>query len=171
MKDTSRGRASRSARRPHQVARDVAIARQVRPLVPWTQREGLRRLAYALRPLVDRGLDSHAIAAELLGLAPGWRPQRPAAFIAAALAGETGSDAAPHPAVEPVRSEAWQEWLTSRGPRAEPVRTDGDRRHARLYGWDRWREIAAHYDDDPDDALDLYGTRLCAYSVGRDARA
>lgn len=33
------------------------------------------------------------------------------------------------------------------------------------------REIAAHYGIDPDDAPDLYGTRLCAYAVGRDARA
>lgn len=179
LKDTSRGRATRakaadrprSGRRPRQVARDIDIARQVRPLVPWTQREGLRRLAYSLRPLVDRGLDGHSIAAELHGLAPGWRPRQPAAFITAALAGEAGPDVAPHATVEPVHSEAWQGWLASRGARAEPLRTDDDRRHARLYGWDRWPEIAMHYEDDPDDALDLYGTRLCGYAVGRDARS
>lgn len=179
LKDTSRRRAPRatgagrprSARRPQQVARDISLARQVRPLVPWTQREGLRRLAYSLRPLVDRGLDGRAIAAELQGLAPGWRPQQPAAFITAALAGEAGPDAAPHATVESAHSEAWQGWLTSRDTQAEPVRTDDDRRYARLYGWDRWRAIATHYEDDPDDALDLYGRRLCAYAVGRDARS
>ncbi|MEV7401756.1 hypothetical protein AB0N93_15355 [Streptomyces sp. NPDC091267] len=158
-------------RRPHQVARDIDIARQVRPLVPWIQREGLRRLAYSLRPLLDRGLDSHAIAAELQGLALGWRPRQPAAFITAALTGESGPREVRLVSVEPGPSEAWHGWLASRGPQAEPVRTDDDRRYARLYGWDRWREIAAHYDDDPDDALDLYGTRLCGYAVGRAARS
>ncbi|MEU1467235.1 cell wall protein [Streptomyces sp. NPDC005761] len=77
------GRAAR--RSPLQVARDIAIARQVRPLVDWTQREGLRRLAYALRPLIDRGLDARAVAGELCGLSAGWRPARPAAWITAAL--------------------------------------------------------------------------------------
>ncbi|ROQ67499.1 hypothetical protein EDD93_1936 [Streptomyces sp. 840.1] len=86
---TSRGRATpgRATRRsPLRVARDIAVARQVRPLVAWTQHEGLRRLAYALRPLIDRGLDARDIAAELCGLAPGWRPVRPAAWITVALA-------------------------------------------------------------------------------------
>lgn len=86
---TSRRRAAsgRAPRRPPlQVARDIALARQVRPLVAWTQHEGLRRLAYALRPLIDRGLAARDIAGELCGLAAGWRPVRPAAWITAALA-------------------------------------------------------------------------------------
>ncbi|WP_326661992.1 hypothetical protein [Streptomyces sp. NBC_00385] len=57
----------------------------MRPLVAWTQPEGLRRLAFALRPLIDRGLGAHDIAAELHGLALDWRPARPAAYITAAL--------------------------------------------------------------------------------------
>ncbi|WP_326697862.1 cell wall protein [Streptomyces sp. NBC_01754] len=77
------GRAPR--RGPFQVARDIAVARQVRPLVPWTQHEGLRRLAHALRPLIDRGLDTHAITAELHGMALTWRPRHPAAYITAVL--------------------------------------------------------------------------------------
>ncbi|MFE6036824.1 hypothetical protein [Streptomyces sp. NPDC056452] len=36
-----------------------------------------------------------------------------------------------------------------------------------LYGWYRWPDIAAHCATDPDDALDLYGTRLCCYAVKR----
>lgn len=86
---TSRGRAASGhapRRPPLQVARDIALARQVRPLVAWTQHEGLRRLAYALRPLIDRGLAARDIAGELCGLAAGWRPARPAAWITAALA-------------------------------------------------------------------------------------
>ncbi|MFD7720408.1 hypothetical protein [Streptomyces sp. NPDC059814] len=83
---TSSGRVP--ARSPFRVARDIAIARQVRPLVAWTQHEGLRRLAYALRPLIDRGLGARDIAAELYGMAIGPRPARPAARIIAALAAD-----------------------------------------------------------------------------------
>ncbi|MFJ6854011.1 cell wall protein [Streptomyces sp. NPDC091271] len=86
---TSRGRAMSGhgrRRSPLQVARDIAVARRVRPLVDWTQHEGLRRLAFALRPLIDRGLDARDIAAELCGSAVGWRPVRPAAWITVALA-------------------------------------------------------------------------------------
>lgn len=92
-----RGRVRRTSRNPAparstapkrpalQVARDINIARQVRPLVAWTQHEGLRRLAYALRPLIDRGLQIHDIAAELHAWWLDWRPARPAAFITAEL--------------------------------------------------------------------------------------
>ncbi|MFJ8888006.1 cell wall protein [Streptomyces sp. NPDC102402] len=167
----SGGRASH--RSPSQVARDIRIARQVRPLVGWTQREGLRRLAFALRPLIDQGLDAHDVAAELIGLAADWCPARPAAYITAALARDRRSEAARRPGKEltadPAANREWQQWLTAR-PADTTERTDDDRRHARLYAWDRWYEVAAHYDADPDDALDLYGTRLCAYAVKRAAR-
>ncbi|MEU1212837.1 cell wall protein [Streptomyces sp. NPDC005790] len=163
-----------SPRSPWQVAHDIRVARQVRPLVGWTQREGLRRLAFALRPLIDRGLESHDIAAELIGLAVGWHPARPAAYITAALTrdrqAETARRADGDLTADPAAHREWQQWLNSRQADAPP-RTDDDRRHARLYTWDRWYEMAAHYDEDPDDALDLYGTRLCAYAVKRAARA
>ncbi|MBE4761786.1 cell wall protein [Streptomyces caniscabiei] len=71
-----------------QVAEDIRIARQVRPLVTWTQREGLRRLAFALRPLIDRGLDAYGITGFLNGLCDGtrWRPNAPANYIRTVLA-------------------------------------------------------------------------------------
>ncbi|WP_210615097.1 hypothetical protein [Streptomyces scabiei] len=71
-----------------QVAADILIARQVRPLVTWTQREGLRRLAFALRPLIDRGLDAYGIAGFLNGLCDStrWRPKAPANYIRTVLA-------------------------------------------------------------------------------------
>ncbi|MEU1364817.1 cell wall protein [Streptomyces sp. NPDC005803] len=83
---TRQGATRGSRRSPLQVARDIAIARQVRPLVGWTQHEDVRRLAYALRPFIDRGLDARDIAAELYGLVIGRRPARPAALIIAAVA-------------------------------------------------------------------------------------
>lgn len=85
-----------SCRSPLQVARDIAVARKVRPLVGWTQHEGLRRLAYALRPLIDRGLDVRAIAAELSGMAAGWRPVRPAAWITTALGRDRQAETVAH---------------------------------------------------------------------------
>lgn len=72
-------------RHPRQVEHDITIARHVRPLVNWTQTEQLRRLAHALRPLIDQGLDPHQIAAELTGMCPAWRPTRPANYIRAVL--------------------------------------------------------------------------------------
>ncbi|MFJ2704717.1 cell wall protein [Streptomyces sp. NPDC087428] len=169
-RNRARGSGSSPVRSPWQVARDVRIARQVRPLVGWAQPEGLRRLAFALRPLIDRGLEAHDIAAELIGMAVGWRPARSAAYIAAALARDRPAAPEGEPSADPATHQEWRRWLNSRRT-DEPARTDTDRRHARLYAWDRWYEVATHYDDDPDDALDLYGTRLCAYAVKRAARA
>ncbi|WP_328948701.1 cell wall protein [Streptomyces sp. NBC_00184] len=187
FKDTPRRRARPQAtdhpadstpRSPLQVAADIRIAAQVRPRVTWTQSEGLRRMAYALRPLIDQGLDAHDIAAELTSWWINWRPARPAAYITAHLRDRMA--VAPHedlPAeashphtAGPTGNPAWQAWLRERATATEflePQRTDDDRRHARLYGWDRWAEIADHYVTDPDDALDLYGTRLCGYAVKR----
>ncbi|WP_405897914.1 cell wall protein [Streptomyces sp. NBC_00727] len=186
LKDTPRTRArARTAdrpggsapRSPMRVAADIRIAARVRPHVPWTQGEGLRRLAHALRPLIDRGLDAHDIAAELTAWWLTWRPANPAAYITARLRDRASASpyddlpADAHPqTTEPTANPAWQEWLQQRSEAAEfseNQRTDDDRRHARLYSWDRWEEVAAHYATDPDDALDLYGTRLCAYAVKR----
>ncbi|HEX5566785.1 MAG TPA: cell wall protein [Streptomyces sp.] len=90
-----RQRRARGTGRPaHQVARDIAIARRVRPLVSWTQTECLRRLAYALRPLIDAGQDAHDIAAELHSWFLDWRPARPAAYITAQLRDRSARDTA-----------------------------------------------------------------------------
>ncbi|WP_406287474.1 hypothetical protein [Streptomyces sp. NBC_00209] len=160
-----------------QVAADIRIAAHVRPLVPWTQSEGPRRLAYALRPLIDEGLSTHDVAAELTSWWVTWRPANPAAYITARLRDrvsaspchELPADVRPETA-EPTGNPAWQAWLQQRAEAdefSEDRRTDDDRRHARLYSWDRWEEVAAHYATNPDDALDLYGTRLCGYAVKR----
>lgn len=166
-----------TSRSPLQVAIDIRIAAQVRPHIPWAQSEGLRRLAYALRPLIDRGIEAHDIAAELTSWWLSWRPARPAAYITAQLHDRMAAapdEAAPAEArpetAGPTGNPAWQAWLQLRATATEfrePQRTDDDRRHARLYSWDRWAEVADHYATDADDALDLYGARLCGYAVKR----
>jgi len=194
LKDTPRTGAARSKkpithkishhrprRHPLQVARDIALARQVRPLVPWTQCETLRRLAYALRPLIDRGLDAREIAAELHGMAMSWRPARPAAYITAHLAQAREHEnalrrerAAREAAARPAGNAAWAravQQFRDRLASAEPERTDADRRRARLYAWQDWEKVAEHYDEDPDDAIDLYGQRLVEFAIRQDCRA
>lgn len=88
QKSTNSSSGQGTGRHALQVAADILIARQVRPLVTWTQREGLRRLAFAIRPLIDRGLDAYGIAGFLNGLCDGarWRPNAPANYIRTVLA-------------------------------------------------------------------------------------
>lgn len=164
------GRTASMVKRAHQVVR------RVRPLVNWTQRVPQRRLEFVLRPLTDRGLDERQIADELHGMTLGWQPVKPAEFIQARLAAETArqtelaaQEAAQATAVRPEDNQAWSEYRAacqalSTTP-AEPERTDDDRRHARLYAWQQWQEVADHYADDPDDALDLYGHKLVRFAV------
>jgi hypothetical protein len=86
--NSNSGGSSKSGRHALQVAEDIRIAAQVRPLVNWAQRVPLRPLAFCLRPLIDKGMDAFGIAAYLNGLCTGgrWRPRRPAAYIRAVLA-------------------------------------------------------------------------------------
>ncbi|MBH1939260.1 cell wall protein [Streptomyces sp. AV19] len=195
VKDTSRKRASRSIsstvqtnkqrtasgpRRPvAQVARDILIARQVRPLVGWTQTEGLRRLAFALRPLIDKGLDVHDIAAELHSWYLVWHPAKPAAYITAQLRKHAGSsiipDAVQPLTVAPQDSAEWRAWC-ERNQAAKamtelietaPVRTAADRAQARLAAQYNPHMVIDHVEvHGEDDALDLFGTQLVARLVG-----
>ncbi|MET7713751.1 cell wall protein [Streptomyces sp. NPDC005407] len=180
-RSSSQGDASR--RHPLQVARDIQIARRVRALVNWTQTERLRRLAYVLRPFIDRGLDSHDIAAELAGMCLGWRPAQPANYIRAALADQAAREAVLAADAERLAGQTWRAASAQQaadlaslaalfgiGPDTDvPARTDDDRRAAQM-DWNIWPEVAAHYADDPDDAIDLYGEDLVTFAVRQDAR-
>lgn len=161
-------------RRPAaQVARDCRIAAQVRPRVNWTQGEGIRRLAHALRPLIDQGLDVHDIVAELGSWWLTWRPSRPAAYIRVQLAKQQALEAERAAAVDPEDNAEWQalceqqaadaaslEALFGRIPRQ---RTDDDRRTARAAGRVLLQRVIDHLEEHgDDDTLDLYGTDLAA---------
>lgn len=195
FKDTSRKRASRSTapispstpkdasngngqRRPvAQVARDIWIARQVRPRVSWTQGEGLRRLAYALRPLIDQGLEVHDIVAELSSWWLSWRPSNPAAYIRVQLAKtavlEAVRDATAHPGDNPQWAAAGQQLVADWAPVDDDrPRTDEDRRQAQIEGFHRMHEVVAHLEDfGADDCIDLYGVQLTALAARMDSAA
>ncbi|MYX38064.1 MULTISPECIES: hypothetical protein [unclassified Streptomyces] len=89
---------------PAQTAHSIAIATWIRPRVPWTQGEHLRRLAYALRPLITAGLTRHDIAAELHSWWLTWRPHAPAAYITRHLR-DTATPPAPHQPEQPEQTQ------------------------------------------------------------------
>ncbi|MDX3204720.1 hypothetical protein [Streptomyces scabiei] len=83
---------------PGQAAHAVSVAAWVRPRVPWTQGEGLRRLAFALRPWIATGLSAADIAADLSV----WRvPRRPASPASVIMARWSETDGHEEPAADP----------------------------------------------------------------------
>ncbi|MFD7677450.1 hypothetical protein [Streptomyces sp. NPDC060187] len=190
--------ASRSkARLPHQsssiggrrrTASDVRRAertvRLVRALVSWTQPVPLRRLEYVLRPLTDRGLGAHEVAAELSAMCSGmrWRPTCPDVFIAQRLSVVAAFDQqlsqeieVARRAVAPTDSADWTTLMLKRqraraaAEAAARPRTDADRARARA-NWDIWPLVVDRYAEDPDDALDLYGLALVQFAIGQAGR-
>lgn len=191
-KDTSRKRAtprtaispstlasnSQARRSPAQVARDCWIAARVRPRVNWTQGESIRRLAYALRPLIDQGLDADTIAAELSSWWLSWRPSRPAAYIRVQLDKQAALDADRAAAVDPMSNPAWAAMCAQQEADAATldvlaallVRTDDDRRRARADACRDLRQVVQHMrDHGEEDAIDLYGINLACKAVHLDA--
>ncbi|WP_107099008.1 helix-turn-helix domain-containing protein, partial [Streptomyces kanamyceticus] len=73
-------RASRSSS-TSSAAAATAVAAWVRPRVPWTQAESLRRLAFALRPWIEAGLSGGEIVDDLSSWWLSWRPRQPAAYL------------------------------------------------------------------------------------------
>ena len=76
----------------------------------------MRRLAYALRPFNDQGLDVHDITDALTSWWLDWRPAQPAAYITARLriraAPQEASAEDVHPdTTDPAGNPAWQAWL------------------------------------------------------------
>lgn len=169
------------------VRRAERTVRLVRAMVPWTQRVPLRRLEFVLRPLTDRGLGAHEIVAELTAMCSGmlWRPRRPDVFISQRLKAVAAYDQqlvqASEPAlspeehaVAPMSNPKWATYIKLRQSleaetAAARPRTDADRAAAQAT-WTDWPAVADHYAEDPDDALDLYGLRLCQYAVAQAAR-
>ncbi|MGW1412603.1 hypothetical protein [Streptomyces sp. NPDC002403] len=168
------------------------LARAIHHHVPWTRRATHDQLRWvcadmgeqqwtrgqAVRFAVETG---HAHAA---GYA--WQPDHPHRLIAAALHTANDNhleDPAPTGA-DTVHAVAWRDSTAGRAAaqqaalaalfatavsNEQPERTDEDRLRARL-DWNTWPDVAHHYATDPDDALDLYGIRLCTYAVRMDSR-
>ncbi|MEU7072880.1 hypothetical protein AB0B30_27495 [Streptomyces narbonensis] len=91
---------------PDQAAHAVSVAAWVRPRVPWTQGEGLRRLAFALRPWIAAGLSAADLAADLSA----WRvPRRPASPASVIMARWNETASSDEPAAAPDSGEGTPE--------------------------------------------------------------
>lgn len=163
--------------------------------VPWVRSATHDQLRWVLNDAAGRGWDEQQTVAWLGEIASQyasagllWRPERPHALIAHALRGEVERQAADvqldalvAAAIAPDTNAAWrtawaqmQRHLAEEQPEAE--RTDEDRRLARAYAQNAngagggLGEVIAHIRDfGVDDAIDLYGTRLCAKAEHMDA--
>lgn len=150
--------------------------RIVRALVNWTQPVPLRKLEHVLRPWTDRGWDGLRIADELNGMCTGvrWRPKNPIAFIRARIAADTARTqllAAQEAAMPAMANQEWAAWINLRNLNEQaPARTQDDRDYAQQVGWSRWWEVADHYAEDRDDAIDLYGVRIVQFALAKAAR-
>ncbi|MFJ8312084.1 MULTISPECIES: hypothetical protein [unclassified Streptomyces] len=162
-------------RTPAQAARDISVARTVRPLVPWTQTEGLRRLAFSLRPLIDEGMPVHDIAALLHVWRPVRRPDRPAAYIVRRLRSRIPDRPLPAHTIAPHANTAWRTWRQSRQAvaaldsliKSARPRDNTERRAARTGARYAPQLVLQHIDDyGIDDAIDLYGVELTGRYYG-----
>ena len=166
------------------------LAKALRRRVQWTRRASHDQLRWvcadmgeqqwtedqAVRFAVEAGF-KHAA-----GFA--WEPTAPHRLIAAELrAHQEQQQADQHmqdalaQAVAWEDSTAYRQMVALRGllapaaaePSPEPVRTDEDRARARM-DWSIWPEVLDHLDEDQDDAIDLYGVRLCKFAISQGAR-
>ncbi|MFI0220245.1 hypothetical protein [Streptomyces lydicus] len=91
-------RSGKTGYTPQETKAAIAYAQRVRLDVWWTQATGERRLAFALRPLIQAGYTAQEAAHELTGWSVCLRPRDPAAYIRAELRRRThtGLLALPH---------------------------------------------------------------------------
>ncbi|MFF2411827.1 hypothetical protein [Streptomyces sp. NPDC058092] len=170
------------------------LARAVRRAVPWTRKATHDQLRWVCADMgeqqwtEDQAIRFAVEAGHQHAAGYAWNPDRPHRLIAAAL--RTGSDNQleddVHTDLDSVHSVAWEDSTAGRAAadraslaalfaaaetetETEPERTDEDRLRARL-DWNAWPDVAHHYATDPDDALDLYGVRLCTYAVRMDSK-
>ncbi|MEV8101032.1 hypothetical protein [Streptomyces sp. NPDC088135] len=167
------------------------LARAIRRRAPWTRKATHDQLRWvcadmgeqqwtedqAVRFAVETG---HQHAA---GFA--WQPDHPHRLIAAALrTAENSQQDQAQVEFDVAHSVAWEDstagqeaarlssltaLFATADTETEPQRSDEDRLRARL-DWNNWPAVAHHYATDPDDALDLYGVRLCTYAIRMDSR-
>lgn len=167
------------------------LADAIRRRVPWTRKATHDELRWVCADMgeqqwtEDQAVRFAVEAGHGHGAGFAWHPDRPHRIIAAEL----------HAAAERQQQDqqiqddlaqavSWENSTAGRAaaeraslanlfaPAAEapePERTNEDRLRARM-DWNVWPEVIAHYEDDPDDALDLYGKRLVCFAIDQQAR-
>lgn len=173
------------------------LARTIRRRVPWVRRASHNQLRWVCADMGEQAwTEDQAVrfvveAGHQHGAGFAWHPARPHRLLAAELLADRDRQAADAQyradmavAIPWEESTAYREQQAARAALEallateegetfevpKPAYTAEDRERAQLYGWDDWERVAAHYAEDPDDALDLYDKPLCSYAVGRAAR-
>jgi hypothetical protein len=163
------------------------LAHAIRRRFPWTRRANHDQIRWVCADMAEQRW-TEAQALDFVGdvafvhRSAGilWQPERPHALIAAALLAEQRT-----PGPQAMTDAEWDAYHQQRAAEQQALeaqraadnqaerdeRTDEDRRIAREYGWQDMFEVARHYDDDPEDALDLYGLNLCSRAAGLTASA
>lgn len=167
------------------------LARTIRAHVPWTRHATHDQLRWVCADMGEQQwTDDQAVrfaveAGHQHAAGFTWQPDRPHRLIAAALRNPDTTaheDQAPDAEFVTVHSVTWEDSTAGRAAAdqaslaalfttipAQQQYTDEDRLRARA-DWNNWPDVAHHYATDPDDALDLYGVRLCTYAIRQDSK-
>lgn len=161
------------------------LARTLRSRLPWLRRATHDQVRWICADMGERRWTAQQavqFASDAAAITRGagfcWQPDRPHAILAAHLRDreqqhlEAQQRAAGMASLDNASWEAiWGTQQTEAGSeRPEEGYTDDDRRTARAYGWGDFHMVADHYADDPDDAIDLYGTKLCVTALNQTCR-
>lgn len=168
------------------------LAAAIRRRVPWAHRASHDQLRWVCADMgeqqwtEDQAVRFVVEAGHQHGAGFAWNPDRPHRLLAAELKAAREHEEHDRQMQEHLaQAVAWKDSTAGRAaadlaslaklfaPAAEPepkqAYTAEERRAARM-DWNIWPEVAAHYAEDKDDALDLYGKRLCVYAEGMAAR-
>ena len=151
------------------------LARTLRNALPWLRRATHDEVRWVCADMGERGWSPQqavqfASEAAYVTRDAGhlWQPDQPHRILAAHLRHREQQHLAEQQraaGMAMLDNAGWEAvWGTSQAtePRVRPAEgySDEDRRTARAYGWQDFDMVAAGYASDPDDAIDLYGTRL-----------
>jgi hypothetical protein len=168
------------------------LAHAIRRRVPWTRNASHDQLRWVCADMAEQAwTEDQAVrfvveAGHTHKAGYGWDPARPHRLIAAALLADAQQqkDAAEmqealSQAVSWQDSTAGLEAAAARAalaklfgePEPEPKQayTAAEKLRARM-DWNVWPEVLDHLAEDQDEAIDLYGERLCKYAIDQGAR-
>jgi hypothetical protein len=163
------------------------LARTLRSRLPWLRTASHDQVRWICADMGERQWTEQqalqfASDAATIGRGAGllWQPDRPQAILAAHLREREQQHLAEQRRgtaqdTQPMDNAAWETVLGVQSESVADARpadgyTDEDRRTARMYGWRDFGMVADHYRDDPDDAIDLYGTKLCVAALNQTSR-
>ncbi|NUQ95836.1 MAG: hypothetical protein HOY79_04505 [Streptomyces sp.] len=172
------------------------LARAIRRRVSWVRKDSHDQLRWACADMGEQGWSEDQAVRFVVEVGHGhgagfaWHPARPHRLIAAGLRADQQRQQDDEQRREALaRAIPWEESTAYREQQAaraalaalldaedshtvvveEPERTDEDRKWARM-DWNNWPQVIAHWEEDREDAEDLYGKRLVCFAIDQQAR-